>query len=308
MASSRWRNTAAATLIVFGLLAWVGAPGAAVIHVPTDYATIQGAINAASPGDTVVVASGYYEENDAAWRDMYIGKSLYLVGAGMGQTVVGLSNGKTNGVEIYGSNLDVRIEGMTFTYRTGQTVASGFNFRVGEVATTVTSLVFSDVEVAYGAGRNVFIDGNGTYQAITVEGCSFHHSGAWGFSVRGVVNGITITDSDFEYNGLSDAAHGIGFDIDMPITISNIQVTGGSFSHNKAKGINLVKTVNASFEGIIANSNGGAPGGGFGVSLWEWVSASGSLSFTNSSFSNNSLDGFLFGTEGTCQIDDVTID
>ncbi len=280
---------------------------AATINVPGDYATIQAAINAASPNDEIVIAAGYYEENDAAWRDLYIGKSLWLHGAGSGSTVVGLSSGKGNGVEIYGSALDVIIEGITFTHRTGYTVASGFNIRAGEVASTFNSLVFRDVESAYATGRNVFIDGNGTYTNITVENCGFHHSGAWGFSVRGVVVALNITDSDFEYNGTSDAAHGIGFDIDMPITVSGITVQGGSFSHNKAKGINLVKTTNATFTGITASSNAGAPGGGFGISLWEWVSASSGITVEESTIENNSTDGILFGTEGTCTITGISM-
>ncbi|MBZ0173589.1 MAG: hypothetical protein K8E66_14500, partial [Phycisphaerales bacterium] len=39
---------------------WVTAAGADTLRVPADYATIQQAIDAASPGDRVVVADGVY--------------------------------------------------------------------------------------------------------------------------------------------------------------------------------------------------------------------------------------------------------
>ena len=49
-----------------------------IIHVPGDYSTIQAAINAASNGDTIIVAAGSYKEN------VVINKSLILQGAQAG--------------------------------------------------------------------------------------------------------------------------------------------------------------------------------------------------------------------------------
>ncbi len=54
-----------------------------VIHVPGDYATIADALSVASPGDTVQVAAGMYQEGD-----LYIPQGVSLVGAGWQITTI----------------------------------------------------------------------------------------------------------------------------------------------------------------------------------------------------------------------------
>lgn len=104
-------------------LAAVSLAQAAVIHVPGDYSTIQAAINAASPGDTVQVAAGIYHETATSWADLQITKSLALVGAGSGQTIVELRDTTQNGVEIRSttSDLTVIVNGITFTKEPAKT-------------------------------------------------------------------------------------------------------------------------------------------------------------------------------------------
>ncbi len=54
------------------------------IQVPQEYPTIQAALNAAAPGDTVQVAAGIYTEN-IIWPDT---NGIRLVGAGRDDTVI----------------------------------------------------------------------------------------------------------------------------------------------------------------------------------------------------------------------------
>lgn len=87
-----------------------------VINVPEEYATIQEAINAANPGNTIVIAGGFYEES------LNIAKDITLQGEGPSATILvadasplmtingnvsisGLSlSGSENGIDIRGSS------------------------------------------------------------------------------------------------------------------------------------------------------------------------------------------------------------
>lgn len=270
------------------------------------YSSIAPAIPRVVAGGKVHVAAGTYRESLGGWRDIEIFKSVNLIGAGSGQTVVELS-GLQHGVAIRPDDgADFLIQGITFTKREGNAKSAGWGIIVGETGGTFNSLVFRDVEVAYAEARNVFL-GNATYNSVTVEDCNIHHSGNWGFSARGTIGSLVVTNSHFDDNGWSDKKYGIGFDLDMPISVAQLTVTGGTFDRNTSKGINLVNTNNATFSGFTANHNSGAPGGGFGVCLWEWVGASSGLVFENADASHNSLDGLLFGTEGSTTISDVTV-
>jgi len=84
---------------------------ATVIHVPSDYDTIQEGINAGIPGDTVLVASGTYYEN------VRMAEGINLFGSGSDQTVIdgggitdvvsaldGVANFVIDGFEIRNSN------------------------------------------------------------------------------------------------------------------------------------------------------------------------------------------------------------
>jgi hypothetical protein len=83
------------------------AEAATTIVVPVHHPTVQAAVNAASPGDTIIVRAGTFTEQ------LTIGKSLTIVGAGSGSTtiqapavlaprVIGPFPGLANIVEVFG--------------------------------------------------------------------------------------------------------------------------------------------------------------------------------------------------------------
>ncbi|KPL07663.1 hypothetical protein AMJ86_03520 [bacterium SM23_57] len=64
------------------LMITIGIAAATIIHVPGDYLTIQQGVNAASPGDTVMVDAGFYEEN------IQMTEGITLIGAGWDSTTI----------------------------------------------------------------------------------------------------------------------------------------------------------------------------------------------------------------------------
>ena len=112
------RPEKAASGILFSIffLLWIYGVAAAAqrtIHVPVDQPTIQAGINAANPGDTVLVSPGTYTENID-----FMGKAITVISsAGPGTTVIDGSKG-----------------GPAVTFRTGETQASiisGFTIENG---------------------------------------------------------------------------------------------------------------------------------------------------------------------------------
>ncbi len=91
------------TLLVIAAMAFSAA--ATIHHVPGQYAAIQTAVNACAPGDTVMVAAGFYQEN------LRMTEGVTLLGAGADCTTID-GGGVTDVVYAYQVN-DFHIEGFT---------------------------------------------------------------------------------------------------------------------------------------------------------------------------------------------------
>ena len=65
-------------ILLFGLASFIPAR-AEIIRIPDDFATIQGAINAAEPTDTLIVEHGEYVENiDFMGKGLIVGSLFFL--------------------------------------------------------------------------------------------------------------------------------------------------------------------------------------------------------------------------------------
>ena len=89
---------------------------AGTIVVPDDYTTIQAAIDAALPGDTVFVRKGIYREN------LFIGKALSLVGEDWQQTII---DGGGTGHVVYIKADNVKVTGFTIKNSSSEYPYSG---------------------------------------------------------------------------------------------------------------------------------------------------------------------------------------
>jgi uncharacterized repeat protein (TIGR01451 family) len=176
---------------------------AATINVPGDYATIQGAVNAASPGDTIVIAAGTYSEN------ILISKRLVLQGAGSGNTasdtiitsaaastpVITMNAGGDNsGSRFVFQNL--RVTGATGS---ASHAGSGITLQPGVLG----FITFDNVSVVGNSGNGIDIDLFALLNDIIIRNSNLSQNGGSGFrapaSCAGVA-GLEIADSHLDGN------------------------------------------------------------------------------------------------------------
>jgi hypothetical protein len=108
---------------------------AGTLHVPSEYPTIQSAVDSAADGDSILVATGNYSEQFIQIR----GKRLYIVGAGRDATFI--SSAPAVGFLI-DQQSEISIVGFDFTSGGGPGGAS--SFQVGDASLTLTSCRIHD--------------------------------------------------------------------------------------------------------------------------------------------------------------------
>jgi parallel beta-helix repeat protein len=231
------------------------------IVVPDDYSTIQSAINAASPGDTVYVRAGTYHEH------VTVDKPLSLVGENTQNTTID-AGGIGNAVNITADHVTVM----------------GF--------TTCCAGIYSDVGIHAGAGIrlenasycNVF--GNNVtasdYEGILLES-SCNNSIAENDITANDAYGILLHSSSgntFAENNITNNGYGV-----MLFHSSNNNVARNTVAANHGSGIGLSNS-----SGNIVASNEVTANGYGGIQLDN----SSSNSLVGNKVSANSLDGIEF--------------
>lgn len=194
-----------------------------------DFTTIQAAIDAAAPGDTLLVGAGIYEE------DLLVTKSLTLLGSDVANCVIypatsnpGWGNGSqvttaTQGCRVQAS--DVWIEGLTFD-GDNPALGHGIDARCG---------IITDYSVGY-------------FDRLTVRGCAVQN-----YWLRGIYPAARGTGHLIDRNRVEncrmdgDQSAGVMFYgaqgvirentmIDCGLGVSLHQSSGGAVEGNRAKG------------------------------------------------------------------------
>jgi len=192
------RPTMTLALLAAPSLAWGQAAGLDS-GTSCSFATIQDAIDAASPGDTVYVSPGTFNEH------LYINKSIDLMG-GANSTCTGLTGsdrttlGLPPGPNIHTTLVIDSTSGVfvhQFDIENGQDLQHGGNATVYDS----TSVVFDDVTLSGGSapthGGNLYVKGG----SVTLDGTTVSRgSSAEGGGVAVVDAGLTLMSSEIVGN------------------------------------------------------------------------------------------------------------
>ena len=234
------------------------------IHVPADQPTIQAAINAASPGDTILISDGTYKESIN-----FNGKAVTVTSV-HGPAVTTIDGGKLSTVVLF-----VTAE-TSASILNGFTITNGFagfqspNFGEGggiaveNASPTITNNVITGNAGCEGVGIGIgfgspLVQGN-TISNNTQAGCSGGIGGG-GISIRGESSGTQIISNTISGNSMPAGGGGIAlFAAGGPLIENNIFTGNNGFG----QGGGIVMFNNASPQ-IINNifvHNTAAQGGG----------------------------------------------
>src|SRR3990170_3253039 len=218
-----------------------------------DHTTIQGAVNAASSGDTINVAAGTYKENVTIEV-----KTLTVNGAGADSTIV--DGDKSASVfSIRGSSgppFSVTLKNMTITNGKASGSIGGGIFIEVDPSVTVTDCIISG-NFANNAGGGISNLGGGIL-TIMDSNISSNSAGFGGGIASGTMGGagtLTITDSTIGDNSARSNGGGIEnsglMSIDNTIIINNTAAAFGGGIANFVEALSFETTITNS----ITNSN-----------------------------------------------------
>ena len=227
-----------ASLLVSFTSTGVQLAAASIIHVPADQPTIQGAIGAASNGDTVQVAAGTYVENLN-----FLGKAI-TVTSDQGPNVTIIDGNQAGSVVTFvsGEGLQSVLNG--FTVRNGNAASSvldGGGIRIANSSPTITGNFIINNSAADGGGGISVSFGSPLIQGNVIKN-----------------NGQT--------SGYSGGVGGGGISIGGAASaqVLNNNISNNSWSSASGGGITLFAAGTPTIENnIVSNNNAYGQGGGF---------------------------------------------
>ncbi len=236
------------------------------INVPGDQATIQGAINAATNGDTVLVAPGTYFENIN-----FNGKAVTVTSsAGAAQTII--DGGQKGPVVIFSSGEGPHSVLNGFTVQDGTALFSsqysGAGIYINAASPRITNNVVENNTGCAGTGVGIAvwsasptIQGNTIKNNSRVGGCSGGYGGGIAVIYSGsaqIISNLIINNSMWNGNGGGIALFGAGTpSVENNLIVGNV-ASGGSSA--QGGGLWLVDTSgiiaqNVIYGNLVSNSN-----------------------------------------------------
>lgn len=199
-------------MVALGLSCLFAIPASAItLSVPGDYSMIQEAINAASAGDTVEIASGTFIEN------IVTTVPLTIQGSGPGTVIspasgvaVTLASGMDSenhsvlrNVSITGATTGISAGG----YTTLEGVNSSGNASYGISLSSGTELVITNSHFDANT-TGLKISSSAAFTNLAISGSTFDHNSGFGWysgdadkAIAPDLDGVTITDTSFSDNG-----------------------------------------------------------------------------------------------------------
>ena len=280
------------------------------LRVPTDYASIQDAIDASSDGESVCVAAGTYSES----VDLS-GKEITLEGAGSGSTIVD-AGGADRTLTINDATISPTVRGFTFTGGDGNYGGGGY---VGGLSPVLDDLVFDSngcTAVADCLGTGLYVLGDVTMTDITVSNNeatpaaatadTIYGAGVYFNSASGSVTRMVVTANTGDVSsgttygyvigaGMSLYGSSVAF-VDVELTDNVAYNSGVTADYGSFQGAALALSVDSStFDGLTISGNTTTGAGTSDTVIGGAVAiGGGSPSFTHLWISDNES-----GTPGT---------
>jgi len=263
------------------------------LDVPGDYASIQAAINAASNGDTVLVADETYSENinfsgkNITVQSVNGAVSTTIRGSGSNAPVVTISSGE---------NANAVLDGFTINNTGNSTLTRGI-YISGSTPTIKNSIIEgNDAPNATNGGGGVYIDNSSpTFDTCIIRANSTLNRTGGGIYITGAAGGATFMNSTIGSSGNANSATNGGGIYFTGSATGTLSISGSTVSNNVCAadgpgiylmGITNVTTITGST--ISYNNTGNGHGGGVysnGSPVW----------ITNSHIDNNIVPSYKYG-------------
>lgn len=179
------------TVIAVGLIGTFSL-SAVELNVPSEFGSIQAAVNAAQSGDTILIAEGTYNEV------VQIDKSgLTLKATGrMSATVL---NGTINIKSVSGTV----INGLIITG-----AGDGIRLR-GNCRGSQPSLIVKNSSISGNLGNGIDLSHGASYSGVAIEDNSINDNGGDGVNLKGIGSDVVVSGNEVNGNGAIEAT-GVG--------------------------------------------------------------------------------------------------